>query len=152
MAIKWHPGPSPFPPPLTHARPPSLTSLPSSPLARNADKNVGNDLAAAKFQEISEAYAILSNPNDRATYNKQGKKSAMMAAGEEAMPDPGQMFSQMFGGKAFEDWVGEIVSFFCFACDRSFFTSDVLGVKEADLFRPRSLAESWKGRFKGFCT
>lgn len=24
------------------------------------------------------------------------------------MPDPGQMFSQMFGGKAFEDWIGEI--------------------------------------------
>jgi hypothetical protein len=24
------------------------------------------------------------------------------------MPDPGAMFSQMFGGKAFEDWIGEI--------------------------------------------
>lgn len=42
-------------------------------------------------------------------YNKHGKKSAIDGAGgEEAMPDPGQIFSQMFGGKAFEDWVGEI--------------------------------------------
>lgn len=24
------------------------------------------------------------------------------------MPDPGEMFSQLFGGKAFEDWIGEI--------------------------------------------
>ncbi|KAK4052657.1 DnaJ-like protein [Microbotryomycetes sp. JL201] len=61
------------------------------------DKNPGDETAAAKFQEISEAYA------------QQGKKSAIDGAGgEEAMPDPGQIFSQMFGGKAFEDWVGEI--------------------------------------------
>lgn len=30
------------------------------------------------------------------------------AGGEEAMPDPGQMFASLFGGKAFEDWIGEI--------------------------------------------
>ena len=53
--------------------------------------------------------SILSDSNARAVYNKQGKKSAIDGAGgEEAMPDPGQIFSQMFGGKAFEDWVGEI--------------------------------------------
>ncbi|KAM0786741.1 hypothetical protein ACM66B_002178 [Microbotryomycetes sp. NB124-2] len=73
------------------------------------DKNPGDETAAAKFQEISEAYAILSDSNARAVYNKQGKKSAIDGAGgEDAMPDPGQIFSQMFGGKAFEDWVGEI--------------------------------------------
>lgn len=30
------------------------------------------------------------------------------AGGEEVMPNPGELFSQMFGGKAFEDWIGEI--------------------------------------------
>lgn len=53
--------------------------------------------------------SILSDSNARAVYNKQGKKSAMNeAGGEEAMPDPGQMFASLFGGKAFEDWIGEI--------------------------------------------
>ncbi|POY75277.1 hypothetical protein BMF94_1647 [Rhodotorula taiwanensis] len=73
------------------------------------DKNVGNPEAQAKFQEISEAYTILSDSNSRAVYDKYGKNSAMgEAGGEEVMPDPGQLFSQMFGGKAFEDWIGEI--------------------------------------------
>ncbi|CEQ41240.1 SPOSA6832_02939 [Sporobolomyces salmonicolor] len=73
------------------------------------DKNPGNPEAAAKFQEISEAYTILTDNNARAVYDKHGKKSAMgEAGGEEVMPNPGELFSQMFGGKAFEDWIGEI--------------------------------------------
>ncbi|GAA5871197.1 hypothetical protein JCM3774_006820 [Rhodotorula dairenensis] len=73
------------------------------------DKNVGNPDAQAKFQEISEAYTILSDSNSREVYDKHGKQSAMgEAGGEDVMPDPGQLFSQMFGGKAFEDWIGEI--------------------------------------------
>ncbi|GAA5987433.1 hypothetical protein JCM10908_001952 [Rhodotorula pacifica] len=73
------------------------------------DKNVGNPDAQAKFQEISEAYTILSDSNARAVYDRHGKQSAMgEAGGEDVMPDPGQLFSQMFGGKAFEDWIGEI--------------------------------------------
>ncbi|GAA6049371.1 hypothetical protein JCM3770_007312 [Rhodotorula araucariae] len=73
------------------------------------DKNPDNPDAAAKFQEISEAYTILSDSNSRVVYDKHGKQSAMgEAGGEEVMPDPGALFSQMFGGKAFEDWIGEI--------------------------------------------
>lgn len=60
------------------------------------------------FATLSAAYAVLSDSNARAVYNKQGNRAAVEAAGGEAMPDPGQMFSQMFGGKAFEDWIGEI--------------------------------------------
>lgn len=40
-------------------------------------------------------------------YNKQGKSKAVEVGGVESI-DPGQMFSQMFGGKAFLPWVGEI--------------------------------------------
>ncbi|BGP17521.1 hypothetical protein JCM10213_008254 [Rhodosporidiobolus nylandii] len=73
------------------------------------DKNPGNPEAAAKFQEISEAYTILSDSNSRAVYDKHGKQSAMgEAGGEEVMPNPGDLFAAMFGGKAFEDWIGEI--------------------------------------------
>ncbi|KAL8287630.1 hypothetical protein RQP46_003488 [Phenoliferia psychrophenolica] len=71
------------------------------------DRNPGDETAAAKFQEIGEAYGVLSDQNLRAVYNKQGKKSAVEGAGGE-MPDPGQMFSQLFGGAAFLDWIGEI--------------------------------------------
>lgn len=54
-------------------------------------------------------YSVLQDPNLRAVYNKQGKSSAVAGAGgEAAMPDPGAMFANMFGGKAFEDWIGEI--------------------------------------------
>ncbi|GAA5974432.1 hypothetical protein JCM11641_003207 [Rhodosporidiobolus odoratus] len=73
------------------------------------DKNPDNPDAAAKFQEISEAYTILSDSNSRAVYDKHGKQSAMgEAGGEEVMPNPGDLFAAMFGGKAFEDWIGEI--------------------------------------------
>ncbi|GAA6019647.1 hypothetical protein JCM10207_006956 [Rhodosporidiobolus poonsookiae] len=73
------------------------------------DKNPDNPEAAAKFQEISEAYTILSDSNARVVYDKHGKQSAMgEAGGEEVMPNPGELFAAMFGGKAFEDWIGEI--------------------------------------------
>lgn len=77
-------------------------------LINHPDRNPGDDSAVARFQAISEAYAVLSDSNARAVYNKQGNKAAVEAAGGEEMPDPGAMFSQMFGGRAFEDWIGEI--------------------------------------------
>ncbi|GAA5970088.1 hypothetical protein JCM3765_006098 [Sporobolomyces pararoseus] len=81
-----------------------LGSLKSHP-----DRNIGDPEAAKKFQEISEAYTILSDSNSRAVYDKYGKSAGMgEAGGEEAMPNPGELFGQLFGGKAFEDWIGEI--------------------------------------------
>lgn len=60
------------------------------------------------WEGADEGRRVLSDSNLRAVYNKQGKKSAVEAGGEGAMPDPGELFSQLFGGKAFEDWIGEI--------------------------------------------
>ncbi|GAA6000932.1 hypothetical protein JCM5350_001523 [Sporobolomyces pararoseus] len=78
-------------------------------LKSHPDRNIGDPLAAQKFQEISEAYTILSDSNSRAVYDKYGKSAGMgEAGGEEAMPNPGELFGQLFGGKAFEDWIGEI--------------------------------------------
>lgn len=71
------------------------------------DKNVGDDSAQAKFQSIGEAYAILSDSNSRATYNKVGIKTGGAAEMAETM-DAGAIFATMFGGDVFFDWIGEI--------------------------------------------
>jgi DnaJ-class molecular chaperone len=71
------------------------------------DKNVGDDSAQAKFQSIGEAYAILSDSNSRATYNKIGIKQGGAAEAAETM-DAGAIFATMFGGEVFFDWIGEI--------------------------------------------
>jgi len=72
------------------------------------DKNPGNEEATAKWLEVSEAYGVLSDSNLRAVYNTQGKKQATDGAGEEFMTDPGAIFSQLFGGDSFRDWIGEL--------------------------------------------
>ncbi|BEJ14827.1 hypothetical protein CspHIS471_0405940 [Cutaneotrichosporon sp. HIS471] len=76
LAIKWHP-----------------------------DKNPSPE-AEAKFKEIGEAYQILSDPDQRAFYDKVGRVA--MNAPESAMEDPEAIFSKLFGGEAFVDYIGEI--------------------------------------------
>ncbi|ORX36585.1 X-domain of DnaJ-containing-domain-containing protein [Kockovaella imperatae] len=78
MAIKWHP-----------------------------DKNAGSQEAELKFKEVGEAYQILSNPDQRAFYDKVGK-AGMKRPEEGGEVDPQEIFSQMFGGEAFFDYIGEI--------------------------------------------
>ncbi|KAF1942185.1 DnaJ-domain-containing protein [Clathrospora elynae] len=69
------------------------------------DKNPGDETAHAKFQEIGEAYQILSDDQLRAAYDKYGKEGAMPSSGFE---DPSEFFTMIFGGEAFMDWIGEI--------------------------------------------
>ncbi|EUC38793.1 hypothetical protein COCCADRAFT_82127 [Bipolaris zeicola 26-R-13] len=69
------------------------------------DKNPGDETAHAKFQEIGEAYQILSDEQLRAAYDKHGKEGAMPSSGFE---DPSEFFTMIFGGEAFVDWIGEI--------------------------------------------
>lgn len=69
------------------------------------DKNPGDETAHAKFQEIGEAYQILSDEQLRAAYDKYGKEGAMPSSGFE---DPSEFFTMIFGGEAFVDWIGEI--------------------------------------------
>ncbi|KAF2856888.1 DnaJ-domain-containing protein [Plenodomus tracheiphilus IPT5] len=69
------------------------------------DKNPGDETAHAKFQEIGEAYQILSDDQLRAAYDKYGKEGAMPSSGFE---DPSEFFTMIFGGEAFVDWIGEI--------------------------------------------
>ncbi|KAB8337203.1 hypothetical protein FH972_021505 [Carpinus fangiana] len=69
------------------------------------DKNPGDDEAHGKFQKIGEAYQILSDPQLRARYDKDGKEGAKP---DDGFTDPSEFFGMIFGGEAFVDWIGEI--------------------------------------------
>ncbi|KAF2102373.1 DnaJ-domain-containing protein [Rhizodiscina lignyota] len=69
------------------------------------DKNPGDETAHEKFQAIGEAYQVLSDKGLRSNYDKYGKEGAVPQSGFE---DPAEFFSMIFGGDAFNDWIGEI--------------------------------------------
>ena len=69
------------------------------------DKNPNDETAHTRFQEVGEAYQVLSNKDTRAAYDKYGKEKAMPSQGFE---DPAEFFSMIFGGDAFVDLIGEL--------------------------------------------
>lgn len=69
------------------------------------DKNPDDPQAAARFQEVGEAYQVLSDEKLREKYNKFGKQDSVPTEGFE---DPTEFFSMIFGGEAFKDWIGEL--------------------------------------------
>ncbi|EIN09571.1 DnaJ-domain-containing protein [Punctularia strigosozonata HHB-11173 SS5] len=70
------------------------------------DKNPSPD-AEEKFKEISKAYQVLSDPNLRAVYDKNGKKM-VDKEGTGTMEDAAGFFANVFGGERFYDYIGEI--------------------------------------------
>ncbi|OHE99901.1 DnaJ domain-containing protein [Colletotrichum orchidophilum] len=74
-------------------------------IIHHPDKNPNDPSAHEKFQEIGEAYQVLSDKDLRAAYDKYGKDSAKPS---EGFADPAEFFSSIFGGDAFVDWIGEI--------------------------------------------
>ncbi|RPD59097.1 DnaJ-domain-containing protein [Lentinus tigrinus ALCF2SS1-7] len=70
------------------------------------DKNPSPD-AEEKFKEISKAYQILSDPNLRVVYDKNGAKMADSEGGP-TMEDAAGFFANVFGGERFRDYIGEI--------------------------------------------
>ncbi|CAX45307.1 conserved hypothetical protein [Candida dubliniensis CD36] len=69
------------------------------------DKNPNDPDAAARFQEVGEAYQVLSDESLRAKYDKYGKQESIP---QEGFEDPAEFFSMIFGGEAFKDWIGEL--------------------------------------------
>ena len=64
------------------------------------DKNGGSDEATAKFQKVSRAYEILSDPDKRKLYDAHGEDAVQqmeMNAGQGPM-NAGDIFSNIFGG------------------------------------------------------
>ncbi|KAF9914283.1 hypothetical protein BX616_008606 [Lobosporangium transversale] len=70
-------------------------------LQNHPDKNPDPD-AHAKFQKISEAYQVLSDPKLRSDYNMYGHNKDVSPEGGFAF------FKQQFGGDRFVDIIGEI--------------------------------------------
>ncbi|KZW01210.1 DnaJ-domain-containing protein [Exidia glandulosa HHB12029] len=70
------------------------------------DKNSAPE-AEEKFKDISKAYSILSDPNLRAVYDKNGAKM-VDKEGPMDMEDAAGFFANVFGGERFHDWIGEI--------------------------------------------
>ncbi|KAJ0416951.1 X-domain of DnaJ-containing-domain-containing protein [Aspergillus carlsbadensis] len=74
-------------------------------IVTHPDKNPGDETAHERFQEIGEAYQVLSNVDLRKRYDAHGKEEAVPDHGFE---DPNEFFGMIFGGDAFHDLIGEI--------------------------------------------
>jgi len=68
------------------------------------DKNPGDPDANAKFQQIGEAYQILSDDNLRAAYDRDGKG----AVDDAPRVDSAMLYAMIFGSEQFERYLGEL--------------------------------------------
>jgi len=69
------------------------------------DKNPGDREANARFQRLADAYQVLSDPQLRKKYDREGKEGIQQ--GRQRM-DPSLFFSLLFGSERFDPWIGEL--------------------------------------------
>jgi len=75
-------------------------------LKLHPDKNQNDPEASKKFQQLAQAYQVLSDPKLRERYDNIGAE----AMGDQAMPniDPSLFFSMLFGAEQFEKYIGKL--------------------------------------------
>lgn len=71
------------------------------------DKNPGDAAATAKFQKLSQVYQVLSDPDSRKKYDREGASGVEEQAGSQQM-DPTAFFALLFGSEKFLPWTGEL--------------------------------------------
>lgn len=72
------------------------------------DKHPDDPDAQKKFQEVGEAYQVLSDAELRKRYDEFGKDDVVPQQGFE---DATEYFTAIFGGDGFKDWIGEFSLF-----------------------------------------
>lgn len=70
------------------------------------DKNPDDPEASQRFQQLAQAYQVLSDPKLRERYDQLGKDGVS----EAALPsvDPSVFFSMLFGSEQFEKYIGKL--------------------------------------------
>jgi hypothetical protein len=72
------------------------------------DKNPDDPEAELRFKLVSEAYQVLFDEETRKKYDKFGK--SLEAEDQQEFVDPHELFHVLFGGNAFERYIGKLSS------------------------------------------
>jgi DnaJ-class molecular chaperone len=67
-------------------------------LQLHPDKNLGDELAAAKFQRVSRAYDVLGDPQKRQFYDNNGLTEELDVSAEDWMASFTEMVREFTGG------------------------------------------------------
>jgi hypothetical protein len=102
------------------------------------DRNKGDESAAERFKDIAEAYQVLSDPELRKRYNRDGRgglsadKTSVNDNGV-AKIDPAILFAFLFGSDKFNDYVGRLAT----ATSAQIGNSPKISIKDARTLQKR---------------
>jgi len=77
------------------------------------DKNPGDAAAVEKFKLVAEAYQVLSDPELRGKYDKDGRDALSgdkTSTNYEQKPDPSLLLAFLFGSDKFNSYVGRLAT------------------------------------------